>query len=102
MRLTNCAMTNLVTEESSSKSVLLYGKNNTIDHCYFTGKKSRGALLTVELAYLEDGERAGHRIAWNHFADFSFQKGRDNEVIRLGNSEDQHRPATCLIERKYF
>lgn len=102
VRLTNCAMTNLVTEESSSKWVLLYGKSNTIDHCYFTGKKSRGALLTVELAYLEKGVEAGHRIAWNHFADFSFQKGTDNEVIRLGNSEDQHRPARCLIERNYF
>lgn len=102
VRLTNCAMTNLITDDSSSKWVLLYGRNNTIDHCHFSGKKSRGALITVELGYLKDDETAGHRIAWNYFADFAFQKGTDNEVIRLGNSENQHKPASCLIERNYF
>ena len=102
VRLTNCAMTNLVAEDSSSKWVLLYGRHNTIDHCHFSGKTSKGALITVELGYLKDDETAGHRIAWNHFADFTFQKGTDNEVIRLGSSEDQHKPATCLIERNYF
>ncbi|MDA8968441.1 polysaccharide lyase 6 family protein [Akkermansiaceae bacterium] len=102
VRLTNCAMTNLVADDSSSKWILLYGWNNTIDHCHFSGKKSKGALITVELGYLKDDEKAGHRIAWNHFANFTFQKGTDNEVIRLGNSEDQHKPATCLVERNYF
>ena len=102
VRLTNCAMTNLVTEDSSSKWILLYGQNNTIDHCYFTGKRSRGALITVELAYLNEKEIAGHRIAWNHFADFAFQEGTDNEVIRVGNSEDQHKAGRCVIERNYF
>ncbi|MDC1206287.1 polysaccharide lyase 6 family protein [Akkermansiaceae bacterium] len=102
VRLTHCAMTNLVAEESSSKWVLLYGRHNTIDHCHFSGKTSKGALITVELGYLKDDETAGHRIAWNHFTDFAFQEGTDNEVIRLGNSEDQHKPATCLVERNYF
>lgn len=102
VRLTNCAMTHLVAEESSSKWVLLYGKNNTVDHCYFTGKRSKGALITVELAYHQNEEKAGHRIAWNHFSDFTFQEGTDNEVIRVGNSEDQHKAAHCVIERNYF
>jgi poly(beta-D-mannuronate) lyase len=102
VRLTNCAMTDLVAEESSSKWVLLYGNHNRIDHCHFVGKRSKGALITVELGYLKDDEKAGHRIERNHFADFTFQEGTDNEVIRLGNSEDQHKPASCVVERNYF
>ena len=102
VRLTNCAMTNLVAKGSSSKWIQIFGRYNTIDHCHFSGKRSRGALLTVELGYLDANETAEHRIAWNYFADFAPQEGTDNETIRVGYSGDQNKPATCLIERNCF
>ena len=102
VRLTNCAFTNLVAKDSSSKWIQVFGRRNAIDHCYFSGKNSRGALITVELGYLGEEETAEHRIAWNHFADFSPQEGNDNETIRVGSSEDQNNPATCFVEHNLF
>ena len=49
VRLTNCAFTNLNSEDESSKWVLVFGQSNQIDHCHFSGKNKKGALLTVEL-----------------------------------------------------
>ena len=102
VRLTDCAFTNLTPEDSSSKWIQIFGRHNTIDHCFFSGKSSRGALITVELGYLSDSETAEHRIAWNHFANFAPQDGTDNETIRIGSSSDQHKPATCVVERNLF
>lgn len=101
-KLTACAITNLNAEDESSKWVQIYGRHNSIEHCHFSGKKSKGALVTVELGYLEEGETAGHRIASNYFGDFAFQEGSDNETIRVGFSGDQNKPATCIIERNLF
>ena len=101
-RLTNCAFTNLKTEDESSKWVLVYGQNNTIDHCHFSGKNSKGALITVELGYLADDDVAGHRISENYFADFSPQQGTDNETIRIGASQDQNKLGSCMVSSNYF
>lgn len=102
VRMTQCALTNLTTDSSTSKWVLIYGRFNRIDHCHFTGKNSRGALITVELGYLEPKETAEHRIEWNYFGNFAAGKGNDNETIRVGYSGDQNKPARCRIEHNYF
>ena len=101
-RLTNCAFTDLRTEDESSKWVLIYGQSNTIDHCHFSGKNSKGALITVELGYLDEQATAGHRISENYFADFASQEGTDNETIRIGASQDQNKLASCMINSNYF
>ncbi len=102
VRLTNCAFTNLRAEDNTSKWVLIYGQSNTIDHCHFSGKNKKGALITVELAYLGDEQKAGHKISRNYFADVAFQKGSDNETIRIGSSKDQNKPACCIVRENYF
>ena len=101
-RLTDCAFTNLKTEDESSKWVLIYGQENTIDHCHFSGKNSKGALITVELGYLADDAKANHQIRQNYFADILPQEGTDNETIRVGASQDQNNPATCTVSNNYF
>ena len=102
VRLTNCALTNLTVRESSSKWLLIYGRFNTVDHCHFSGKNSKGALVTVELGYLGTKETAEHRVEWNYFGDITPQEGSDNEAIRIGSSGDQNKPATCFVGRNYF
>ncbi|MDB4766840.1 polysaccharide lyase 6 family protein [bacterium] len=101
-RLTNCAFTNLKTEDETSKWIQIYGQDNSIDHCHFSGKDSKGALITVELAYLADDATAGHQITANYFADFAPQEGTDNETIRVGSSEDQNKRANCTISGNLF
>ena len=101
-RLTNCAFTNLKTDEQTSKWVLIYGQCNSIDHCHFSGKDSKGALITVELAYLPAEARAEHQISENYFGDVAPHEGTDNETIRIGSSEDQNKRSNCVVDRNYF
>ncbi|MGJ8655930.1 MAG: polysaccharide lyase 6 family protein [Akkermansiaceae bacterium] len=102
VRLTRCALTDLTCEDESSKWVQIYGRFNTIDHCHFSGKNSKGALITVELGALSEGETAEHRIEMNYFGDVAPQEGTDNETIRVGFSGDQNKPARCVIQRNLF
>ena len=102
VRLTNCAFTNLTTDEETSKWLLLFGRSNSIDHCHFSGKNSKGALITVELGYLKSNTTAKHCISNNYFGNVAPQDGNDNETIRIGASEDQNKPASCIIRENYF
>lgn len=102
VRMTDCAFTNLRTNEETSKWVLVYGRFNSIDHCHFSGKNKKGALVTVELGRLEDDETAEHQFTRNYFADVAPQKGSDNETIRVGTSHDQNKPARCIVRENYF
>ena len=102
VRMTDCAFTNLNAEDETSKWVLLYGQYNSIDHCHFSGKNKKGALITVELGYLDADATAGHQIVSNYFGDVSFQKGSDNETIRIGSSKDQNKCAGCVVRGNYF
>ncbi len=102
VRLTDCAMTNLRTDEDTSKWLLVYGSFNAIDHCHFSGKNSKGALLTVELGDLKGDATVEHRIEWNYFGDIAPQAGTDNETIRIGFSGDQNKQAKCLVRRNLF
>ncbi len=102
VRLTDCAFTNLNSDDNTSKWILIHGKSNSIDHCHFSGKNKKGAMLTVELAYLGDNETAGHKIHRNYFGDIAPQKGSDNETIRIGSSADQNKQAKCTVSENYF
>lgn len=102
VRLTDCAFTNLTTEDETSKWILLYGQSNSIDHCHFSGKNKKGALIIVELGYLDDDETAGHLISNNYFGDVAFQQGSDNETIRIGSSADQNKRAQCVVRENLF
>ena len=100
VRLTDCAFTDLTTEDETSKWILIYGQSNSIDHCHFQGKNSKGAMITVELGYLGDKDVAAHQIENNYFGFFSPQEGNDNETIRIGMSKDQNKQSRCLVKGK--
>ena len=102
VRLTDSAFTNLKTNEETSKWVLMFGQFNSIDHCTFSGKNSKGALLTIELGYLDTDATAGHIIANNYFGNVAPQKGTDNETIRIGSSKDQNKRAGCIVRDNLF
>jgi len=101
VKLTDCAFTNLKAEGETSKWIQIFGQFNTIDHCHFRGKNSKGALITVELGYLKADQVAGHQITRNYFGFISPHKGSDNEAIRLGSSHDQNKHAKCLVQENY-
>jgi len=102
VRLTNCAFTSLDNREATSKWIQIYGRFNRIDHCHFSGKPNKGALITVELGGLAPEQTAKHLIEWNYFADVAANEGSDNETIRLGHSGDQNQPARCVVRNNLF
>ena len=102
IRITNCAFTSLDNKETTAKWIQIYGRFNQIDHCHFSGKPNKGALITIELGGLAPQQSAEHAIRWNYFADVAANEGSDNETIRLGFSGDQNRPAKCVVEHNLF
>ena len=102
VRLTNCALTNLDNGESTAKWVQIYGRFNRVDHCQFSGKPNKGALLTVELGGIGNHETAEHIIEWNYFANVAPNEGSDNETIRIGYSGDQNKSAKCIVRHNLF
>jgi len=87
--------------------VVLYGKNNTVEHCSFVHKESPGALLLVELSYNDEVEAVGHKIKNNYFFDYAYrdpdtQHSGDSETIRIGGSAYQSKNAKVTVENNYF
>ncbi|MBU2881712.1 VCBS domain-containing protein [Psychrosphaera sp. B3R10] len=101
---------------SSSKWVEYYGQYNRIDHSWFSGKESRGALLVLPRWIDEDTfatsgfpeDRA--QIDYNYFGDRPPAFGRgyagssDNEYegVRLGLSTTHSAPSFSTLENNYF
>jgi poly(beta-D-mannuronate) lyase len=100
----------------TSKWVYIYGSDNRIDHNWFSGKTTRGALLVID-RYLPDGvtldetfeiDRA--TIDHNYFGDRPPYEGKaypsssDNEfeVIRIGTSDSHMGDSYSVVEYNYF
>ncbi len=96
------------TFENSNRWFLIFGQHNRIDHSYFSGKTTRGALLTIDRGELTEPDYA--QIDHNYFGDrlpFSggeFPDGSDNEFegIRIGTSDTQAFPSYSRVEYNYM
>lgn len=100
----------------SSKWIEYYGTYNRIDHSWFSGKESRGALLVLprwidESTFASSGfpeDRA--QIDYNYFGDRPPAWGRayagssDNEYegVRLGLSTTHSAPSYSVLENNLF
>ena len=100
----------------TTKWVYIYGSDNRIDHNWFSGKTTRGALLVID-RYLADGvvlddtfevDRA--QIDHNYFGDRPPVNGKayadssDNEYegIRIGTSDSHTQDSYSIVEHNYF
>lgn len=111
-RLTKCTIDayNHPDDKIKSRWVLLYGKNNRIDHCSFVNKINEGVLMAVvleekdnETSRLACGENR-HRIDHNYFGERPVLKYTDNggEIIRIGDSYTSLMSSQTLVENNYF
>ncbi|WP_245623393.1 chondroitinase-B domain-containing protein [Catenovulum maritimum] len=101
---------------SSSKWVEFYGHHNRVDHSWFSGKESRGALMvfprwTSESDFNTNGFPADYgQIDHNYFGDRppafgqAYAGSSDNEYegIRLGLSTTHSAPSHTIVENNYF
>jgi len=100
----------------SSKWIEYYGQYNRIDHSWFSGKESRGALLVLPRwihteSFPELGFPADHaQIDYNYFGDRppafgqAYAGSSDNEYegVRLGLSTTHSAPSYSTLENNYF
>ncbi len=99
-RLTNCRILNYnpPTDDIEYKWVSIYGKNNRVDHCTFTGKNHEGALLVVWL----NGSANNHRIDHNYFSDIPRLNRNGAETIRIGTSTNSFTDSRTIVEYNVF
>ncbi|NUN71148.1 MAG: alginate lyase [Bacteroidetes bacterium] len=99
-RLTDCAIIGYNPSDKwlDYKWVSMYGRNNRVDHNYFTGKNHQGTLLVVWLDSLPNG----HRIDSNHFGPRPDHGENGAEIIRIGTSDWSMFSSRTTVESNYF
>lgn len=109
-RLTNIVIDNcnnpdpkyVETVTESERWVMVYGKNNRVDHCYFTNKTNGGVLLMVNIDNVNSREN-NHVIDYNFFADRPrFALGNNAETVRLGDSKSSQYSCQTTVENNFF
>ncbi len=104
----NCRLTNTVINDFNNPKrmddnywVMLYGKNNRIDHCSFLNKKNMGVLMAVIL----DDERSRenfHSIDHNYFGFRLPLASNTGEILRVGVSQHCEFNSNTIITDNLF
>lgn len=81
--------------------IMLFGKNNRVDHNYFAGKTNKGPTLVVRLN-TEESRSNNHSIDHNFFGYRPPLGGNGGETIRIGVSDYSRTRSDTLISQNYF
>lgn len=102
-RLTQCVIDkcNPARRDQAYSYVHLYGRNNRVDHCSFTGKLNLGVTLIVMLNH--DGcDDNHHSIDHNYFGPRPVYGSNGAETIRVGTSQQCMQNSRTLIKDNLF
>ena len=101
--LTNCTIVGYNNPDAKTRKqwVDLYGRNNTVEYCYFEGKTDLGVVLSVEIES-NNGDKNFHRIHHNYFAQRLPYNGNGGEIIRIARGEVQMLSSNTIVEDNYF
>lgn len=101
----HCRLTNVTIEDYNpsnasidTKYVSLYGTNNRVDHCSFSGKTNSGATFVVWLDQTPDY----HLIDHNYFGPRPNLGVNGGETIRIGTSDWESYNSNCIVEYNLF
>ncbi|MFZ5495351.1 MAG: chondroitinase-B domain-containing protein [Verrucomicrobiota bacterium] len=105
LRVTECAVIDFsvgTNVDSSTNWFRLQGVRQRLDHCYFKGKRGKGALVSFTRV---NGVADHHRVDHNAFIDF--QTGGSTatngfETLLVGSSSDSLSDSFSTIEWNYF
>ncbi len=78
--------------------IRLYGQDNRVDHCRFSGQAHSGVTIQAMMKVAN----ARHSIDHNHFLDRAPGDGNGFECIQLGQSGDSEKDGDCIIENNLF
>jgi len=101
-RLVDCAIIDYnPRSDRSYKWVSVYGQDNAVENCHFSGKTNQGTLLTVWLDAAQSPNRT--IIRGNYFGPRPSSNGKNEyETIRIGTSGTSHLDSMALVEGNYF
>jgi poly(beta-D-mannuronate) lyase len=102
-RLTECVIDNFNNPERQMQDywVVIYGKNNRIDHNHILGKKNLGVTMIVGLDTKESVEN-NHKIDHNYFGPRPTYGNNGGETLRIGTSHSSLENSKTLVESNYF
>ena len=81
--------------------LIVFGRNNHIDHNYFSGKTNKGPTFIVRLD-VEGSDENNHLIEYNYFGMRAPLGGNGGETIRIGTSFTSRLASRTIIRRNYF
>lgn len=99
----NCVIDHFNYPDKSVKDhwVEVWGKNNTVEYCYFAGKKNLGTTFVI----WPNGEKHApnyHRVYRNYFGIRPRLGSNGGETLRVGTSTYSLQSSSSTIEENYF
>ena len=85
----------------SDSWVMLYGRNNRVDHSHFEGKSNVGVTMAVRLDS-EASQNNHHRIDHNYFGPRPVLGSNGGETLRLGTSHYSLTDSHTVVENNFF
>ena len=101
--VSNCVILdfNNLERDQDNLWVQLYGKHNTLEHCYIAGKTNGGPTVRVDLKGNQSIKNY-HQIVNNHFGPRPRKGGARGETIQLGSSFTSMSPSNTTIANNLF
>ncbi|PRP66192.1 polysaccharide lyase 6 family protein [Nonlabens agnitus] len=102
-RVTQCVIDNFSNPERQEPDnwVVLYGKNNRVDHSHFANKKNKGVTLVVRLNS-EESQENNHQIDHNYFGKRQTLGSNGGESMRIGTSHYSLTSSNSVVSHNYF
>ena len=104
----NCVVSNCVIDkfnqtyrETTDNWVALWGKNNTVEYCYFGGKTNEGCTFIV-CPNDSNSIHNKHHIYRNYFGPRPRLGSNGGECIRIGTGEVCTNSSETVVEENYF
>ena len=106
VRFTNCVIDDCndpAKDRTRSENwIVLHGKNNRVDHCYFARKPLAGIIVQIWLDANGESYNNQHRVDHNFFGERPPLGGNGAEIIRIGHSWSSQFPSGTMIEDNVF
>ena len=102
-RLTECVIDNFTNPERHDQDywIVVYGKNNRVDHNHISGKQNLGVTMVVGLD-TEASRENFHKIDHNYFGPRPTFGANGGETLRIGTSHYSLTNSNTLVESNYF
>lgn len=101
--VTNCVIENYTQLDRDTKDhwVEFWGRNNSLRHCYISGKSNTGPTIRV---FLKGNEhiKNNHQIVYNYFGPRPRKGGPHGETMQIGDSYTSMTPSYTNVSNNIF